>query len=342
MYSGIDKNITIEVFDMMGKSRLAFQQRVKKGRAKFAINHLPSGVYLVNVKSIDDQKTILLISQNTNLSSKESITCLTQSEPKMFANKGEKNTSNLVEMQYNEGDRLLIKGFSNDFITVKSIIPTESITETFEFYACTDVNNNHYSTVTIGEQVWMGEDLQTTHYPNGDAIPNVTSNDDWGNLEDNNIDDAYCFQDNNSNSEYGALYSYAAAIADNWERDNNPGQGICPEAWHLPTKEEWSSLRTFLGGQYAAGGKMKETGTNHWDAPNEGADNSSAFTALPGGQRSYSSGNFMQLGYMAWWWASDEESGPSAYTFCVEADYPDAGISSRHKSRAYSVRCIMD
>jgi uncharacterized protein (TIGR02145 family) len=248
---------------------------------------------------------------------------------------------NLVDMQYNDGDRLLLEGISGDYSTIKSIVPTATATETFEFTACTDLDNYNYSTVVIDSQVWMAEDLRTTHYPNSDPIPHITDNTIWANLENNNTDDAYCFHIDAGNDDFGALYTFAAAIADNWERDNVPGQGVCPDGWHLPTKEEWSDLRDFLGGQYAAGGKMKETTTIHWDEPNAGADNSSGFTALGGGQRTLS-GSFMQLGYMAWWWTSFDANSLSASCFAVEADYPDAGMQDRMKSRGYSVRCIKD
>ncbi len=121
----------------------------------------------------------------------------------------------------------------------------------------------------------MAEDLRVTHYPNGDPIPNVTDNTAWGNLGDNNTDDAYCFYNNDNTTDYGALYTYAAAIGDNWARDNADGQGVCPDGWHLPTVAEWQELVNYLGGSSVAGGKLKETGTTHWNSPNTGATNES-------------------------------------------------------------------
>ncbi|PID95338.1 MAG: hypothetical protein CSA95_00230 [Bacteroidetes bacterium] len=117
------------------------------------------------------------------------------------------------------------------------------------------MDGNVYSTVVIGSQCWMQENLKVTHYPNGDAIPYTPDGAAWIALRSNNTDDAYCYYGNNVNSEYGALYTYAAAIGDNWERDNAEGQGICPEGWHLPTDEEWTVLvdccrRKDEGGRY--------------------------------------------------------------------------------------------
>ena len=58
---------------------------------------------------------------------------------------------------------------------------------------------------------------------------------------------------------------------------------VCPEGWHLPDSSEWQILIDYLGGNNIAGGKLKETGNTHWDPPNNGATNSSGFTALGAG-----------------------------------------------------------
>jgi len=44
-----------------------------------------------------------------------------------------------------------------------------------------------------------------------------------------------------------------------------------PKSWHVPTDAEWTTLTTYLGGEIVAGGKLKETGTTHWESPNTGA-----------------------------------------------------------------------
>lgn len=46
----------------------------------------------------------------------------------------------------------------------------------------TDIDGNNYNTVGICNQCWMKENLQVSHYQNGDAIPNIKSNDAWINL----------------------------------------------------------------------------------------------------------------------------------------------------------------
>jgi len=65
-------------------------------------------------------------------------------------------------------------------------------------------------------------------------------------------------------------------------------QGVCPSGWHVPSDAEWTTLTDSLGGLSVAGGKMKETGTTHWNSPNTGATSSSGFTAFGSGYHSYS------------------------------------------------------
>ena len=204
-----------------------------------------------------------------------------------------------------------------------------------------DIDGNEYEVVKIGNQIWMAEDLKVTHYPNGDVIPNVTDNTAWGNLADNNTDDAYCFYNNNSGTDYGALYTYAAAIGDDWARDNSDGQGVCPDGWHLPTDAEWIILTSGLGGNSVAGGKLKETGTTHWNSPNTGATNESGFSALPSGNRKSGDGTFIVLGSYGLWWSATE-SNTSAWFRRFDYNTDNVLRNDFAKSTGYSVRCLRD
>jgi uncharacterized protein (TIGR02145 family) len=178
----------------------------------------------------------------------------------------------------------------------------------------------------------------------------IDNNATWAALADNNTDDAYSFYGDSNNDgmidithpDYGALYTYAAAIADNWTEDNNANQGICPDGWHLPTDAEWTILTTFLGGTSVAGGKMKETGTTHWNSPNTGATNSSGFSALPSGFRGSNYGTFYYVGISGDWWSSTEDSSSYAYLRSLLYNNADAYRSNTNKSYGFCVRCIRD
>ena len=209
--------------------------------------------------------------------------------------------------------------------------------------AVKDIDGNIYSTVEIGTQIWMLENLKVTHYPNGDVIPLVTDNTSWKNLADNNTDDAYSYYNNNASGEanaYGVLYTYAAAIGDNWTKDNTANQGVCPDGWHLPTDAEWTILTDYLGDK--AGDKMREIGTTHWNSPNTGADNSSGFTALPGGYRNSGNGGCDFLGSNGYFWSATEDNAVKAWLLLLNCSSSEVFRYDRNKSNGVSVRCLRD
>ena len=205
----------------------------------------------------------------------------------------------------------------------------------------TDIDGNEYQTINIGTQCWMAEDLKVTHYPNGDTIPHITDNTAWTNLNANNTDDAYCFYNNDNTTDYGALYTYAAAIADNWTRDNTDGQGVCPDGWHLPTNEEWITLTDYIGGQVGNGGKLKEVGTTHWKYVNVGATNESGFTALPGGCCNID-GSFYGMTNSGDWWSTTEYSDTTAYYRNLSHVSSSIICNYYNKSMGFSIRCVKD
>ena len=106
-----------------------------------------------------------------------------------------------------------------------------------------------------------------------------------------------CNFDNSLGLKYGKLY--------NWYAVEN-GK-VCPEGWHVPTVEEWRSLKNYLGNN--AGDKLKEAGTSHWLSPNTSADNSSGFTALPACIR-HNSGLFenVGIGFLTNFWRAKDKS----------------------------------
>jgi len=195
--------------------------------------------------------------------------------------------------------------------------------------ALTDIDGNVYHTVTIGTQVWMVENLKTTKYNDGSAIPLETDPELWKNLDT----DAYCWYENDINNRnlYGALYNWNAVISGK----------LCPTGWHVPSAEEWTTLRDFLGGETVAGGKLKEKGTTHWNSPNTEATDDFGFKVLPAGQR-YQSGEFVYEGINSNNWTTT--IGPNTQPFGIRL-YCDSKIfhmSEFNKNRGLSVRCIKD
>jgi uncharacterized protein (TIGR02145 family) len=194
----------------------------------------------------------------------------------------------------------------------------------------TDIDGNVYNTVTIGTQVWMKENLRVTHYRNGDSIPLITESSAWYLT----YTGAYCDYDSipPNSSHYGHLYNWYTVV---------DSRNIAPHGWHVPTNSEWDTLRAYLGGVGVTGGKLKETGTTHWQSPNAGATNESGFTALPCGSRSFD-GIFYDTGIMGYWWSTTEQA--ASYAWMRHLYYNSPAISDCYfaKRCGFSVRCIKD
>ena len=160
------------------------------------------------------------------------------------------------------------------------------------------------------------------------------------NQTNNGIIEKYCFGELETNCDiYGGLYQWNEMM----QFGSSPGmQGICPSGWHLPTKPQWTELITYLGGSGVSGGKMKETGTLHWNGPNTGANNESGFTALPGGHRYSEAGNFWGLKGYGYFWSSTESYTSIASTVILYYSNPYVSQGDTNMLYGLSVRCVMD
>jgi len=194
----------------------------------------------------------------------------------------------------------------------------------------TDIEGNVYKTINIGMQTWMAENLRTTKYRDGQDISKVTNGLSWINMSTS----AYCNYSNTSNTDtigtFGRLYNWYA-VTDK--------RNIAPLGWHVPTDEDWIILINFLDGEDAAGGKLKETGTTHWNIPNTGATNESGFTALSCGIRGQS-GDFFPT--PCEWWSSTQYNNISGISQSVNYDNISSYRNPLNKHSGSSVRCIKD
>jgi uncharacterized protein (TIGR02145 family) len=205
----------------------------------------------------------------------------------------------------------------------------------------TDIDGNIYSTVVIGTQEWMQENLKTKHYKNGAAIPTGLSDTLWQTTTTGAYAD--CDNDTSISAIYGRLY--------NWYAVADP-RGLCPTGWHEPEDWEWNVLVKAIDPNAdttciqcvqsaIAGGAMKEIGTTHWASPNAGATNSSGFTGLPGGYRS-NNGPYNTIGLDGYWWSATHGSTTSAYNRFLNYNDNYVYSSSLDKTLGFSVRCVRD
>ncbi len=193
-----------------------------------------------------------------------------------------------------------------------------------------DIDGNRYLTVTVGTQIWMRENLRTSRYQNGDSIPEIILYSDWAASSNG----AWCWYDNShfNDTPYGKLYNWYA-IEDS--------RNLCPVGWHLPVNSELTTLSDFFGGAVVAGGKLKEIGLAHWNAPNAAASNRGGITDLPGGYR-HSDGTFHGIGIYSDWWTKTVHSTDSAWYHETYHDDQNVNIYATEKVYGFSVRCIKD
>lgn len=177
----------------------------------------------------------------------------------------------------------------------------------------TDADSNVYSVLSIGDFVWMGENLKTTKYNDGTDIANVTDSNEWKNLSSG----AFCWYDNIPIhiNPYGALY--------NWEAVKT-GK-LCPAGWHVATDDEWTELVKDFGGHEVAGDKLKE----------------SVFKAYPGGSRT-EDGEFIFMCAYSHWWTATEVDSNRALAFGIGADYSLSLRGEADKRIGCYVRCVKD
>ncbi len=186
-----------------------------------------------------------------------------------------------------------------------------------------DRDDQVYYTTTIGDQIWMAENL---NYEAGSG--------------------SLCYDnDPNNCNVYGRLYDWATVM--NLSRDCNdkecteliqtPHQGICPNGWHVPSDTEWGILEISV--RWSA---IRLKATNGWNESGNGTDNY-GFSALPGG---YFKESFESVGYTGGWWTTSEDSASNAYSRIIsyyQSEFFDYILpQNENKVARYSLRCVKD
>jgi uncharacterized protein (TIGR02145 family) len=151
-----------------------------------------------------------------------------------------------------------------------------------------------YKTITIGTQTWMAENLNY------------------------NTDNSWCYGNSSSNCNgFGRLYTWETA------------KTVCPSGWHLPSKSEFETLLSYVGG----------SGVNAFHALKEAG--SSGFTALYGGWRN-NKGQFGDLGVHGHFWTSSEARSRTAWGMSMNSIMQFSSMRFLYRDWGFSVRCIKD
>ncbi|SRR5260221_8852775 len=187
-----------------------------------------------------------------------------------------------------------------------------------------------YKKISIDNQVWMAENLNVGNFRNGDPILQAKTDDEWARAGKEGKA-AWCDYENKpeNGTKYGKLYNWFAV---------NDQRGLAPEGWHVPTDAEWRQTTLFLGGEDAAGTKMKSP--EGWTHDGNGT-NVSGFSGLPGGSRNRF-GAFDYIGHVTYWWCSTPYDSDFAWYRVIDEVPWYVYRTNYYKQNGYSVRCIRD
>ena len=206
-----------------------------------------------------------------------------------------------------------------------------------------------YSTVRIGSQTWMAENLR--YFPGFPDEPERLNLVTDGSVTepryyiygyDRTPESLAAASENFVN--YGVLYNWPAAMAGATSSSSNPSgvQGVCPDGWHLPSEEEWVQLTTFVGANAAS--KLKETGTDFWNE-SIGVTNEYGFSARGGGSRQPISSvpaGFYNLRINGHWMTSTQATETDMRAAWMQANSSTGGYQTASKEYGGSVRCVKD
>lgn len=132
-------------------------------------------------------------------------------------------TSTKIKNQYDVGNYSLTVAVRNDCMESDSLKYYFRVAPRRLTNAIQDYDGNWYDAVIIGEQVWLGSDLRTTHSPSGQVIET-------------------------SETGYSVRYKFDVLMNGDTPTNNNPSgvRGISPNGWHIPSNNEWEQLINYL------------------------------------------------------------------------------------------------
>ena len=316
----------LNAFAVDGRKVAGINQFLFEGSNSFLLS-LPPGAYIIQVAGKGYNYAAKTISKSLSLGN-ASIIFTGNEKPLASVSRKIKSGGGITTMFCSTGDRLLYKAVSGNYTSILMDSPYDH-TVNFNFVACQDADLNNYSTVNIGTQTWMAENLKTTKYRNADPIPAISNNAAWAALTSGGRRDYN--NDTSNGTKYGHLY--------NWYAVSNP-LNIAPTGWHVPSDAEWTQLADFLGGTATAGDKLKST--TDWLSNTAGVSNETGFTALPGGYCD-GAGAFNSIGMATGiWWTSSQNTSLNAWDWIL--DYNSATITRNYSDfiNGFSVRCVQD
>ncbi|MCF8331210.1 MAG: T9SS type A sorting domain-containing protein [Bacteroidales bacterium] len=331
----------VEIYDMEGKLLLSKQGNLQRGHIEFMFTSMPTGFFMVHVKSLRFSLSLTIISIDGKQGTPEmELVQNVQKSSSQAAVNSTKLVKSIIGMQYNDGEALKLTGYAGSLTSVDTIIPTQSQTVNFLFgstypsgtvhcisggAAIVDVTN------PATGKTWMDRNLgaaqQATSSTDSQAYGDLYQ---WGRFSDGH----QCRNSNTTNSQSNSDtpgHDDFILESGDWRLlpNNNLWQGVngtnnpCPNGYRLPTYTELNNERkswstSDAAGAYASVLKMPLTG-----------------------RRNNYSGSLNNVGTQGFYWSSFvESSSDNSYFLGIFSNV--AYVSASIRAFGYSVRCIKD
>ena len=332
--------VEVTTFDLNGKAISTMRKTLNAGNQSMALLPRSAGIYLYKVKAGNNElvlkgNAVGGVLSGSAVASQGSSSNLLTKQAKMHA------TLNDVIAVTKDGlliYRVVVTNSDTSGIAIKMIESAGTMTDT---------DGNVYQTVKIGSQVWTVENLRVTKYNDGTAISFDTSATGWN----YSLMQKYCYYNNTTNAEsikkFGALYNgYVVKTGK-----------LAPAGWHVPSDAEWETLQNYLIAQgynwdgtidsnkIAKSLSAKTDWSTYLNTGTIGCDltknNSTGFSALPGGLRN-SAGEFRSQSIHGDWWSATEKDATSAWWRNLASGDSDLFNSYCDMSCGFSVRLVKD
>ena len=357
-------SLHIEITDIGGRAVMSKDlSNVQAGTYTFRVRLSTPQTYMLTARQGDKSASIKMINNGSGGVNSIEI---------MYLNgtKGDNsNPKGNVNRPWSYGDDLVIKGYANinnseceSGQTSYQLLYEETIvlnfSEVSHGQSCpgtntmTDIDDNTYNTVQIGQQCWMKENLRTTRYADGTAIALGS---------DTSSSVAYRYYPGNSASNvptYGYLYNWKAVMGKAIHSSYNPSgiQGVCPDGWHLPSEAEYLQLKHHVSSQsqywcdYDSAAIAKSLAApeswtpshDYFCAVGNQQDNNNAtgFSAYPAGCFSIYSLYDSDLGEWTMFWSTTKNNQNQATYFYLTNYSWMAKMADSWCSTGGAVRCI--
>lgn len=239
------------------------------------------------------------------------------------------SSSSSIKTESSSSSEIAVES-SSDVIVEESSSSVQSSSSMNSIYdavnnTLTDLRDNRvYKTVTIGEQIWMAENLNYMPEDTAGTIYSGGTVCGGGSLKSS--------EDSKKCSIYGRLYTKEIAL---YKATKSNRQGVCPEGWSIPLKSDWEKLVSFLGDHAAAKLKIAD---GSWSSV---STNESGFSALIAGTYNYSLKYYTSDSTTAFYhW--ENKTNPYFFRLYDKSDDASAINYAHGIDMMYSVRCIKD